>query len=286
MKNLTPGQYLEQQRRAKDLSQRDLARLTGISQARLSRLERDYRTAKAEEWAQLREHLVLPANPPNKQHLPSPSAIWRVAAPSHSSAGKVPFSTRKYRARESFRGHWNQQMLLLQRRSDGDLILRFLNDAGLDSAVETKLWVDGIVGGGRPRWYALLKAGFRKFPVLDRTPQRKAAGDVRHPCLEILRDDYAVLMFPQVRVVTRKGVYTMDCLACIRRKGFRRWVNIEVDGAGHNGEHDSERAFRLELATIRLTTGDLSKPDMLARLEQRLIALLDEKDSRQAPRRA
>lgn len=267
------GQLLRKNREAKRLSGRAVASLTGISQATLSRLENDRRPPTEAEWHTLRQHLALPKAPPREMPLPSAATIWRVPAPRLSCTSPIGFSARAYRARESFGPIWKEQLALLESREDARLSWRFLNDSGSDSGPEAMFWVLLIATGARPCWYPPVKAGFRKFPIVDRSRKRRAAGDLRHPCLELRRDGYRLLLFPQVRVVTPQGLYVLDALVLFRRGRQREWLNLEIDGSGHDGERDVARQEHLGLLTLRVCAAELRRPGAFITLEQRLFDL-------------
>lgn len=273
MNNKTLGEELRYRRKLRGLTQPDLARRTGIAQARISKLELDKRLPSNAEWHSLRHHLALPqVFRTEKIPLPFPLPCWRVSREELALVKEMPLSSRIYRAQKSFGSLFCEKLDLVNQRDDHPLPTRFLNQACLDSGHEAMFWLHGLSAGGRPCWYAPLKAGFRQFPILDRSAAQKVVGDVRQPCLEIVREGYGLLLFPQVTVQTRRGCYRLDVLVCILRGKKRCWANVEIDGGGHDGEFDREREDNLRLPTLRLTKAHLANTDMLAALEARLVA--------------
>lgn len=281
MSNATTGQLLRKRRESRGLSQRKVEQLTGIPQYLLSRFENNKRPPTQKEWDLLRHLLGLPARAPEPPKArPRPSPCWKVPAPALSSAGMKAFSARAFRARQSFSRQWERAFAVVRSRADASLSLRFLNDAALDSGHEAMFWVLALAEGGKACWYAPCRAGFRKFVIVDRSEKRRVASDVRHPCLEIVRDDYKLLLFPQMRVLRRSSLYILDALACVRSGPRRLWANVEIDGGGHDGEFDHLRQEHLGLPTLRLRKADLAAPQALRNVEKRLLELLEKKTLR------
>jgi transcriptional regulator with XRE-family HTH domain len=278
MDNIRWGERLKALRKHRNWSQRYVSRQIGMSQPRLSQIESGKRHPTEKEWQALQSFLNTASTPlPERLQLPYPSQAWAVTRPEFLCATEVPLNARIYRARKSFGALFDRLLDRVAAREDSSLSLRFLHDACLDSGDETTFWVAGLAVGGRACWYSPARAGFRKFPVVDGPQDRKVIGDLRQPCLEILRSSYGLLLFPQLRLVTRRGFYRLDALVCVRQGRDRCWVNVEVDGGGHDGEFDFERQSQLQLPTIRLKKRQLADPDMFADLEKRLLAILQER---------
>lgn len=275
----TFGQLIRDLRKTKKLTQTDLARLTGISQSRISKLERGKRHLHQHEWPTLRQHLDIRQEvPPERMDLPFPSRCFQVARPECFPTADGDFSVRFHRARKVFGKLASTCMQKVQARDDAKIALRFLNEACTDSAYEAMLWMQGLASGGQPCWHSLLRAGFRRLRVVDRQ-FKMSVGDVRHPCLQLPFIDGAILLFPQVNIDARKAYYRLDALVCVTRDKQRCWVDLEVDGGGHPGDFDHEREHDLGLPTIRLTKSDLLQPDLFERLLPRLVAFLSDGSS-------
>jgi transcriptional regulator with XRE-family HTH domain len=281
MKIMTIGERLRTLRGQKNRSQRYLSKQTGISQTRISQIEDGRQHPTKKEWEQLQRSLGAVATPlPVKLQRPYPNQAWATNRPELSWTVEAPVNARIYRARKSFGPIFDKLLSRVAGREDAPLSFRFLNDAGLDSGDEAAFWIHGFAVGGRACWYSPVRAGFRSLPIVDGPEERKVIGDLRHPCLEILRANYGILLFPQLRLITRRGFYRLDALACIRRGRKRCWVNIEIDGGGHDGEFDAERESQLRLPTIRLRKSHLADPAMFASLEQRLLDILDDRQTK------
>lgn len=205
---MTIGQLLGQRRRRKGWSQRYLSRRTGISQPRLSQLERGRRRATSDELEILDRFLNLPDNHDSVEHrLPLPSACWRMGRPEVVLEGDVPATVRLARARKSFGALADELLGGLERSPNVAHYALFLKECCLDSADEAMFWLHGFAAGGTVCRFAPMRAGFRQHAVLDK--KFRLVGDVRVPCLEILDDPARILLFPQVRIDTRKACYRL-----------------------------------------------------------------------------
>ncbi len=111
-------------------------------------------------------------------------------------------------------------------------------------------------------------------------PKTKAIiSDLRLPCLQFASTSCKWLLFPQVTLDARKALYRLDALACVIHDGQRHWIDVEVDGPGHDSAFDKEREGLLGVATLRIDRNDLRRRDMLEVLEQRLLPLLALRDA-------
>ena len=82
------------------------------------------------------------------------------------------------------------------------------------------------------------------------------------------------MLFPQLTLDTRKAYFRLDATLCMRDGRQRVWMNIEIDGAGHDGEFDAERQRLLGMPTIRLDRQALLTEDLVTMLATRLRAVL------------
>lgn len=112
-----------------------------------------------------------------------------------------------------------------------------------------------------------MRAGFRTLAVLDPKTLRQI-GDLRAPCLELAEENW--LIFPQLTVDTRKSVYRMDALLCWKGSNPRLWVNIEIDGLGHNPRFDLSRQQELGLPTVRIGPAELAADQIVPVLRHKL----------------
>lgn len=258
----------------KGWSQDKLAEAMGIQQSRISKLELGQRPISEDEWLRLCHHLQSSGTLPKRRPLPYPEPSWRVRPPELFLQGDVPLSARVNRARKTFGSEVDRCLRVIRQRDDATLSFKFLNDACLDSGDEGMFWLLALAGGGRACWYPLSKAGFRQHRAVDASGNRSVS-DLRLPCLEASREESSLLMFPQVRLDVRRAYYRLDALCCVRSGKRRCWVNLEIDGQGHDPEFDAQRQAHLDLPTVRLTRADLKRPDLLDEMERRLLKALD-----------
>lgn len=277
MSYYTIGEQIRALRKKKGWSQDRLGQQTGLSQSRISKLESGSRYPTSQEWTVLRQHLGIAPGAPfvPKRPLPYPESGWRVPPPDYHCIGDVPLSSRVYKACKSFGALADRSLLAIRKHSNRELVFRFLNEACLDSGHEAMFWLHALSAGGSPCWYAPSKAGFRQHRLVERGTQRKTVTDLRLPCLELKREGLALLLFPQVTVDTRRAYYRLDALACVTNGKKRCWVNIEIDGAGHDGEFDLERERALNLPAVRLNRDDLACEAMFEELLGRLRRCLE-----------
>lgn len=270
---LTPGELIREMRLKNGWTQKKLGELIGVRQNRISKLEKGQRPVSETEWQQLSPYLESQDDLPTRRKLPYPAELWRVRPPEAYLQGDVTLSSRVNRARKTFGNIVDRCLRAIYKRDDAPLSIKFLNDACLDSGDEGMLWLLGLAGEGRACWYALSKAGFRRHRVVD-AALKKTISDIRRPCLEINRDKYAVLMFPQVRLQTARAWYRLDALCCVRKGNKRCWINVEVDGPGHDPESDGPRQRHIGLPTLRYTRADLKRQDFLETMERHLLDVL------------
>jgi transcriptional regulator with XRE-family HTH domain len=271
------GDRIVKARDRRQWKQSMLCRKTGIPASRLSRLESGSRYPTEDEWRRLADVLDLGPyrRPPDE---PSPSAGWKAIPPLLNQIQEKSLASRYYAARRTLKTYLEGVIARVKDREDADVAERFLQRCGLDSSLEYWFWLCLLAFGARPRWFAPLKAGYRKHSIVDRKTN-SVAGDLRHPCLEVEIPSGKLLLFSQVTIETRRGQFRLDALVCVRTPRHRFWVNFEIDGGGHGRGHDPaydhERQQALGLDTIRFTTADLKTGDLLALIELRIAPLLE-----------
>lgn len=268
----TLGRRLQKARRYRQWSQSVLAQLTGISRGRLSHFENDRRQPTLDESERLHRCLALRSRPKAAPTLPFPGKSWRRCAPPVKFEKKRTIYTRLLAARKSFGQIVNDKLEIVHSRNDRRFSELFLKQARLDSGHELLFWVQLLAAGGKPCWLAPLRVGFRSCPVVH--PDSKICiADVRHPCLELTGDRWSSLLFPQLTLDARRSYFRLDALACVRSGGRRRWINVEIDGEGHDPSYDEDRQRLLGLLTVRLNRVEITYPSMLALLQAKLLSV-------------
>jgi transcriptional regulator with XRE-family HTH domain len=274
--NMTNGEKLRAARAMVGLNQAEIARRTQIDKRRLSQIELDKRDPTPEEVQRLAglglwDNKTYAARRPTRCY--TSEWIQRPhAAKRHSSH---PLSARIARARKTFGPMIERLLASLGQGKERAVRKDFLDNSCLDSAPELLFWLLLLAAGGRPRWLPPSRTGFRRLPILDPST-RQIISDARFPCLESELDGLSLLAFPQLTVLARGRQYRLDGLLGLKVNRQKVWINLEIDGLGHENRFDEERATNLGLPSIRLTSKELSSPDALRLLKERLTGLLGE----------
>ena len=255
------------------LSQVALAKEVGMSQARLSQFERHVRLPNLQEYRRLSNALGACLGPlEGRTPLPYPQSFWfRAFTPDGEGNGSS--ARRLFAARRRYPKIVDGQLPSVLSRPDWPTCQRFLDQARLDSSTELLFWLALLKADGRPCWQAPTRVGFRLRSVVDEK-RKVVIGDIRQPCLELKMNSLDALFFPQLTLDARRAFYRLDALACLRRKRRRLFLNLEIDGRGHDPEYDQVRQTQLGLRTVRLDTDDVTSPDLIARLERCFDGLL------------
>lgn len=272
MYDSTPGTQIRTARQKKQWTQAQLARHLDLSAARLCHLEKDHRHPSPQEWARLRTCLALGAYPQTLE-LPTAHPKWRAYVPFAAEPQSSVWS-RRQAARKTFGPLVDTLAARAQRRHK--TASTFLRYARLESGDEYLFWLRLLVEGGQPCCYSPARAGFRTWSVLDPKSKRQV-GDLRAPCLELSEQKW--LLFPQLTLDTRKSIYRLDALLCLRRADGRFWFNVEVDGFGHDPRCDRQRQAPLALPTVRITSTDLTNKELVPIIASKLALHLPALDS-------
>jgi transcriptional regulator with XRE-family HTH domain len=271
---MTRGAQIRKARKEREWSLALLAARSGLSKTYLCKLENDYLSVKASDWVLLRRFLDLPSALPYEGRLPLPPACFRALLPKLKSESTRCWKSRLPAARSAFGDtRVSQRLAEIDARADGALCHHFLEQVETDSAWELFLWLLLLALGAKPAWYSPLGSGFRKHAVVDAAGQ-KQIGDLRRPCLSWESGTVKMIIFPQVSLRTPRCVYRLDALVCVVRGRRREWIDLEVDGPGHDAHYDLMRQRTLGLTTLRLGREQLRADDpalMLARAFEALV---------------
>ena len=250
------GKTLSQARISLQFKQAVVCAKTAITPPRLSKLESGQCFPTTEEWNRLKT--VLHLGPlPKRNKLPTPTLRWALNSPV-LDAPERSWEARLAAARASFPS-MERLWFIIRGRNDASLCLEFLRKARLDSGDEFLFCARLLADGALPCRFSPLKAGYRTHPIVHPKDGRMI-GDGRWPCLEIIAEDLACLVFPQLALIS-KGSYQLDFLVAVRTGQERFWINVEIDGSGHRGDYDLRREKKLQIATIRLTPEALMAED-------------------------
>lgn len=263
MRHNNIGAKIRQARETAQLSQLSLCEKTQISSARLSQFENGYRFPNRQEWERLSQSLFLGPFPVRCK-LPIPQKRWAADSPLPASPER-PFAVRLAAAWSVFGEELEQLKALVRARKDFRMCYEFLESAGLDSGDEAFFFLKLLAEGATPCAFSLLRAGYRTYPVIEPST-KQVLGDVRHPCLELIDGRQDCLIFPQISLLVANRVYRLDALVCARCPQRRLWVDVEIDGPGHDFMQDRRREHQLKLPTVRLSRSELYAPNLAASL--------------------
>jgi len=118
------------------------------------------------------------------------------------------------------------------------------------SVYEADCWLDLGLYGAQAQLASPLAMGFRQHHVVDDLDQ--GLGERLRPCLVMKNQGTSLTVFPQLRVQTRRGTFKLDGLILICRGSFSLWVNLELDGAGHDFRRDEFRQAQLAMEVVRI----------------------------------
>ncbi len=251
-------------------SQKSLALLTGIDPRRISHFEQGTRPPSDSE----REALIAVEllNPDDFDDRPERNfqSDWLQRLPIAPVVSDRSLETRLAAARKTFGSRVSGLLSQVDSLPDGAARLDFLRHANSESGLEAYLWLALVSEGARIAWLSPSRVGFRKWAVVD-PKSREILSDARFPAVEMTLNGYPVLAFPQLTLQARNGsIYRLDGLLGIMVGQNRVWVDIEIDGAGHDASFDSERETKLDLPRLSLAVDNLQVPHLTSMLAEKL----------------
>lgn len=268
---LSTGQLLAQLRKKRGISQAELARRASIPAYRLSRIEHDKARPSDEEARELARRLGEDPTrllSPELRH-PRQSSLLR------------PFKSRPKRlaltsevSLDTWRGRFgllaHQFEMAVCRRADAALCREYLRQCGAESADELQLSFqllsrEQVI----PVWTTAARCGFTTHPVVERKTGASAANLVR-PALHVSHEDVVALMFPQVSLRPARSQFRVDFLVGLKRSGGIAWIDLEIDGGGHDPSYDEYRRETLGLPTVRISGSEVGRRDCFDILMRRL----------------
>jgi hypothetical protein len=250
----TPSTLLKAQRNTLGLSLRELALPTGIDWRRLSDFELGLRRPDADQAERLAQALSLQRNQVLEVPIPFDGTVekrfrerhrWRVPADRPTSV-RVAAAYAKYPE--------------VMRRLAFDAppwAETFMTHLVCGSAEELLHWQHCFTIDPKPARVRPQVAGYVAKHVVDPL-SGESVGMHRFHCLVIK----GLLFIPQVSVKINKQTFTMDALV----KVGKTWVNLEIDGPGHDTSRDALRTAALDMPTIRWNLADLLSLDYGTRL--------------------
>ena len=277
MQTCTLGYLLRKARKTLKLLQRHVAAACGMTQRRLSDLERNVQQPFDHELPLLARKLKLDPDFLKELRLP---AYRPTADLLDQFCGDRP-EFRHPRDRDSSvrlaalrKEHYHEYYSVvpdLQARADRDQTRRFLCDVMSDSQFEMLAWMRILKEGMKAARLAPQRANFRALPVID-PATRRVVGDCPVPCLCGEVRGHQVLIFPQQSLLTPVGVRRPDALVGVRTRHGAAWGAAEVDGAFKNLPEQDNRSQDLGMPVVRFTQKEVIAQEFAEHFWDRVLA--------------
>ncbi len=262
-------------------SQRELARRANLTRTLVSLIESGIRIATPSHRTQLIRALGLgrdtlgPSHPrghkggwPNWQQ----TRLWETfrRRPERYRVDRDRPNWQRFRAARKQYGRLYDELLKSAIARVGKLALADLLHFGCcESGLEALLWLRLLVAGAILSWVAAARLGWCRMPMVDL--DNHVLNDRLWPAF-VLSEPFLCALLPQVRLRPWDSKpYRLDFLACVRTASGLVWVNVEVDGAGHDTRWDRKRTAALRLPRVSLSEEDILADNFLERLQTRLL---------------
>jgi len=274
---------LKKARQALGLSQHRLSAVTDILQARISDFERGRRTPDLRALQALADGLGFrlddmvrrtawtgptPGRPSREQE----SALLLRFTPDleqiYHAPRKKDFAFHMAAVRDRFAHVLAWLEPRFDARPDRQEVELFLRDLPVDSADEALFDLLAATFGGTGVRVAPAALRFCQHAVID-PESRVPVGHRRRVAFSMDFDDAAYVLIPQVAVRPRETII-MDLLVGVR-EGITTWIDLEVDGGGHDPRRDEERTEALGLPVLRVTTKMLQEAQFMKKTLRTLL---------------
>lgn len=260
------GAFLRQLRKKLGLTQRELARRSGLDFRLVSAYETNTRVGVVDELQRIAQTLGVQC----ESLLEHPSQ-FRAQSPLDETfrqrARWVPRAQREGVSRlRSLEGLCPEVLRPLlhsvRQRPDARSCQTLLSLIATDSAPEWLLALHRLSAGDYPTRLAPLGVGYRQHAVIDPLT-RRMVGDCPVPGLAGEIAGLRFLLLPQVSVITPLP-HTLDFLLIAHFQHKRVEFDCEVDGAGHFSSGDGRRSKNLRMHEIRFTETQILRADFNA----------------------
>ena len=242
---------LKKKRLKAGLSQKEAARICGLSAGRWSQLETGYRLPGPQELYQidrtlsLRVYFLPPSRVNQKLRCLGHRAL-PVAKPYFQPSDRLA----NIRYRSALKRHGPRVRgleSLLRRREDFEVVQYFCHYLPMDSGLEALYVLCLLTSGGAPLWIAPLHLGHLPHPIIDPI----SYSEVGHrPHLALACGD--TFYFFQTCFLCPDAI-KVDVLV----REPNGWGVIEINGPGHDPTNDLQRVEAIGLKTRCLTESDV-----------------------------
>ena len=252
------SKLLKNARKELCLSQTDLSRACGIAPKRISDFECGRLRPKSGEIEPLSRTLQIPqtqlklatASLVNQEMKKIKRRFWEET---EAVIRRDRASVKRYwAARNEYSELTRKLEKRLQKRPDAKAIRVYLREARFDSRLEYLAHLILLDRGAVTDRVSPQRVGIRHLPVVD--PKTKLiSGHQTYPALGLNGE----LFIPQLSLLTRIGVVTLDLAWGQRVNHQTLWSDIEIDGAGHSKYRDPERKQAVRMPVLRYTESEI-----------------------------
>jgi transcriptional regulator with XRE-family HTH domain len=238
---------LKANRKARRLTQKEAAKLCGLSPGRWSDLECGRRAPDTREVSQIQRHFDLghvfvPPPKATKQLLDNGTRLTRIVPPFFPQQDRSSYI--RYRSCTHRHGDLTRSLTLQLRRQSGagfPLCELFCHLIRCDSYLESLYVLSSLVDGAIPALVAPARFDPTPLPIVD-PETRNYIGNSPQLCLV---DKYRHQFFQTSFLGSR--VYRVDIL-----EWTGEWRVLELDGEGHSSSCDQAREVAIGLPVTRL----------------------------------
>ncbi len=276
---------LKEERTRRGWTQAELARRTGMTRSQISHLESSSLCPTYQQRASLLSAMHLPKDTLGyARPLSKPGGwprwlrgdLWErfLKRPGRYRLDRDRENWTRLRAgKKQYRRIYDQLSAACQLKH-GRQVLRDLFhfgciESGLEAIAIFQTLLTGIVS-----YVPLSRLGWRRMPVVEH-PSGDIVGDRLWPVI-VIEQPFLCALFLQVRLqVPENTHYRLDFLACVKLEDGLHWVDIEVDGTGHDPTKDKIRTAQLRLPRVTLEEDDVLATDFPSRLQQKILQAID-----------
>ncbi len=269
------------------LTQQQVALRAGVSAARVSDFERGERMPTALQIERLAEALEVE---PSRLTAPTDwltaveqTHVRDVSARAYSDFGrKRKFTARRSRPmalclKTAMGRYLDVTRALLSTvalRADASTQMRLLARMPVDSSIEALIHLVLLALGAEIILVAPQLAGFCQHPLVH-PETRSTVGHIEVPAYYLRFDELRFLFIPQVGVACRKATWVLDFLVGVGGPGAKVvWLDLEVDGVGHDFTSDRYRTDDIRMITLRISDSDVLSGHMHDVLLERILSAI------------